>query len=544
MPDTATKDNCNVETVQSSSSSLKCPKRLAALEYLESTASIMFLRFVWTDISNVIRCKAVRTKWLLENKDSFNFVNITNACMALKCYNDGIVPEALPSKEFGEVFLVPDWSTFHVLPYEPSSAAVYGAFYAPSNPEPLIPWNLCPRQTLIRAIQSLQGGMTVKGAFEEEFYLIPKPTENQLKLLSETIPTSTTPAPTDPYTWSSCYSLTEHSPVLLEIVRQLEAQNVPIEQVLSESGPGQFEITVPYTDIVEACDRHITVRQTVRAVASKYGYIASFLPKVYRHVAGSGCHVHLSLWSPSGTNLVPDASDATGISVLAKQAIAGILTHAKGLTPIFNACDNSYERLQPNAWSGGFIAWGLDNKETIVRVPGSPFVRQKGNSNFEVKTIDHSSNPYLAMAATIFSMADGINNKLTPPPPTSVNPATLSTKERKEMAIDLLPNNLIAAVDNLNKNKYLLSTMGKDLCNAFSQIKMTISNESKFTEFLACARNSMNRQGAANAFNWYHAKYVKTGSFAVIVHAMMGVTLFSYIVRHERIAHHKTAPYH
>ncbi|EGG23237.1 hypothetical protein DFA_05369 [Cavenderia fasciculata] len=71
-----------------------------------------------------------------------------------------------------------------------------------------------------------------------------------------------------------------------------------------------------------------------------------------------------------------------------------------------------------------------------------------------------------------------------------------------------------------------------------------MTTEVKFTDSLKNFSNNLNRGGLAKAFDWYHAKYVKTGSFAVVIHAMAGITLFSYIIRHDRIAHHKTAPKH
>ncbi|EFA82855.1 glutamate-ammonia ligase [Heterostelium album PN500] len=429
-------------------------------------------------------CKSVRTKWLLEN--DFNYVCVTNACMSVRVFDDVIIEEAAPSTQFGEVFLVPDWSTFHVNSYSGGTASVFGAFYTSAQDSTLpttktqgsssqatehanssmitknklSPWPYCPRQTLYRVQKMLADinvggiqGLEVKGSFEEEFYLLSK--SNPLE-------------PFDPYSFASVISLNQYQTILDEIAQNLELQGVPVEQMLAESGPAQFEMTIPYTSIMEACDRHIIFRQTVHAIADKFGLQASFLPKVHLNRAGSGCHVHLSLWQ-AGNNLVPDASDIdTGISVLAKRAIAGILTHAKAMTPILNANLNSYHRLQPNCWSGNTITWGLDNKEAMVRIPSSASKSTKGITNFEVKTLDHTANPYMAIAAIICAMADGlISETITMTPPTSVNPSSLTQEQREALRIDQLPTSLENALKALKSDDYLLNMIGSKICTSY-----------------------------------------------------------------------------
>ena len=69
-----------------------------------------------------------------------------------------------------------------------------------------------------------------------------------------------------------------------------------VELVHAESGPGQFEIPVRYTDALAAADQQVMVRETVKAIAQQHGLIASFLPKIRSDLAGSGAHLHFSLW--------------------------------------------------------------------------------------------------------------------------------------------------------------------------------------------------------------------------------------------------------
>ncbi|EGG14424.1 glutamate-ammonia ligase [Cavenderia fasciculata] len=468
-------------------------KKEQVLKVLQESTSIVFLRIVWTDMANLVRCKSVRTKWLLENRDSFNYVCVTSACMALPGNSDVVVGEALASNDFDEMFLVPDWSTFRLVPYTKGTAQVFGHFYRvdPATKK-IVQWDQCPRVCIDKAEQALAqcksqddnvgggGGFILKGSFEEEFFLLKK------SALANEPPGTKCPPPVENYTFASVYSLDENADVMMEIVQNLEDQNVPVEQMLSESAPGQFELTVPYCGIREACDRHIIVRQTVHAIAHKHGYIASFLPKVYQYAAGSGCHLHLSLWasrSPTDKTLVnttPLAGGVAGLSKSSVRAIAGILYHTKAMTAIFNANENSYDRLKPNSWSGGSIAWGVNNKEAIVRVPTSASTPVKGNSNFEVKSIDHTSNPYLVISAIIYSMIHGMtdpDHSIGEYPPTSINPSALTNEQRDAHRIQPIPSSLSQALTHLSNDKYLTDNLGKNLVNAYIQVKKYESKE-------------------------------------------------------------------
>ncbi|KAF2073849.1 hypothetical protein CYY_004845 [Polysphondylium violaceum] len=461
---------------------LDIPQRLEVLKKIENDKRLKFIRVCWVDVANKIRCKSVNTRWLLEHRDNFFNVTVTNACMSFKAFEDAIVQEALPPNSgFGEVFLVPDWDSFTRHPSNPAYAQMFGSFYTVPKVEtnaqgqsttthqrPLLaPWNLCPRNALKSAIDRLfaNGQFTAKGSFEEEFYLIPR--EKNLQ------PTVNDLVWRDNSTFASCYSLDVYSDVLEKITDALELQGVPVEQLIKESGPGQFEITVPYTDILIACDRHEIIRQTVHSVAYECGFIASFIPRIYDNAAGNGCHAHLSLWK-DGKNIIPDVSNPnqSGISNVGCKFIAGVIGHAKALTGLFNTTKNSFTRLKPNCWSGSNITWGLDNKEAFIRVPTSPMSAIKGNTNFEIKTLDHTANVYLAMAAVIHSGLDGIVNDVPIPLHTSLNPCTLSQEERTKLGIDVLPSNLITALEYLKKDQELVKNLGEDLVRAYTSVKL------------------------------------------------------------------------
>ena len=74
----------------------------------------------------------------------------------------------------------------------------------------------------------------------------------------------------------------------------LTAQGIEVEGYYPESGPGQQEVNIRYTESLHAADRQIIYRETARGFSTQHGLIASFLPKIFEDRAGSGCHLKRS----------------------------------------------------------------------------------------------------------------------------------------------------------------------------------------------------------------------------------------------------------
>ncbi|WP_373690621.1 hypothetical protein [Desmonostoc muscorum] len=85
----------------------------------------------------------------------------------------------------------------------------------------------------------------------------------------------------------------------------------------------------------------MSFRETVRAIAHQHNLTASFLPKIFADAAGSGCHIHLSLWR-DGQNLLPDPQGICGVSQIGEAFIAGILDHLPALMALTTPSTNSY----------------------------------------------------------------------------------------------------------------------------------------------------------------------------------------------------------
>jgi glutamine synthetase len=148
--------------------------------------------------------------------------------------------------------------------------------------------------------------------------------------------------------------------------------------------------------------------------------------------------------------------------------VAGILHHLPALMAVTTPSVNSYRRLQPHVWSGAFRCWGVDNREAAVRVPSNPV----GPPNhIELKTVDASANPYLALGLVIAAGLDGIRQGLTPADPVTVDPGYLPEHDRQSRQLDRLPAHLGDAIAHLNHDHLLLDALGADLAQAFVAVR-------------------------------------------------------------------------
>lgn len=397
-------------------------------------ADIRFVRILWCDNANVIRGKAVHIG-MLDRYLKYG-VSIAAAQQALPVMYDAPVSGSGLSP-VGEVQLVPDWDTLTYLPYAPHQARVMGDMVKEGQA-----WDLCPRTFLKRQIAEAEAmGLQVMAAYENEFYL-----------LKEGI------IPADGTVFASTLAMDLHQPVIDEIAEALIMQGLPVEQYYPESGSGQQEISTRYTHALQASDRQIIFRETVKAIAHQHHLIASFLPKIFANQAGSGCHLHLSLWH-QGKNLLPDNDK---LSKTARYFIAGLLHHLPALMAITTPIPNSYRRLQPHFWSGAFRCWGYDNREAAIRVPSNPEAPKY--THFELKTVDATANPYLALGAVIAAGLDGIRRQLEAGEPVAIDPGYLDKSER-------LPTDLSQSLAHLRGDEILLKALGSSLSQAYLAIK-------------------------------------------------------------------------
>ncbi len=121
-----------------------------------------------------------------------------------------------------------------------------------------------------------------------------------------------------------------------------------------EDGNGQFEMNWDYAECLTTADRHTFFKFMVRSLAEKHGLRATFMPKPFLGLTGSGCHVHFSLWDKtSGANVFQDPEGDQGLSELAYHFLGGVLHSAEALCAITNPTVNSYKRINAPVTASG-----------------------------------------------------------------------------------------------------------------------------------------------------------------------------------------------
>jgi len=251
-----------------------------------------------------------------------------------------------------------------------------------------------------------------------------------------------------------------------DIVIELEELGFEIEASHHEAAPGQHEIDWKYASAVEACDNIQTFKLIVKTVARKHGLHATFMPKPSHGIHGSGMHMNMSLFSGE-ENAFYDKNNERGLSDVAYEFLAGLIKHAKGYTAITNPIVNSYKRLVPGFEAPVHIAWSGSNRTPMIRVPTS-----RGKSTrLEVRSVDPSTNPYLALASLLQAGLSGVKDNLAIPTPKDTNVFEFDETELEVEGIDMLPNNLHFAIEELKKDKTIQSALGEHIYSKFIELK-------------------------------------------------------------------------
>ena len=240
-----------------------------------------------------------------------------------------------------------------------------------------------------------------------------------------------------------------------------------------EDANGQFEMNWSYDDALVTADRHVFFKFMVKSIAEKHGLRATFMPKPFANLTGNGCHAHISFWDDAGeTNLFDDADEGFGLSALAYNFLGGIIHNAPALCAIWNPTVNSYKRinapvtLSGATWSPNMVAYGGNNRTTMVRIPDA--------GRFELRLMDGSANPYLLQAGIVVAGLDGIENARDPGKRTDLD---LYAEGHKLRGARRLPLNLLDALRLFERDKVVRAGFGESFVKSYVKLKTGEWNE-------------------------------------------------------------------
>lgn len=404
---------------------------------------VRFVRLQFTDLLGAIKNVEIPIDQLPKALDD-------------KIMFDGSSIEGFVRIEESDMYLVPDRSTWLVFPWDSTQGKVARLICDVHMPDGGV-FEGDPRVILKRVLQEARdmGYSTFNVGPEPEFFLFKLDEHGQ---------------PTQEVNDEGGYF--DFAPLDLgencrrEIVLTLEEMGFEIEASHHEVAPGQHEIDFKYADAVEAADNISTFRLVVKTVARQYGLHATFMPKPVYGINGSGMHCHLSLFK-DGQNAFYTENDELGLSADGRHFLAGILRHARAFTAICNPTVNSYKRLVPGFEAPSYVAWSAKNRSPLVRVPAARGM----STRIEVRSPDPSGNPYLTIAVMLAAGLDGIRKKRDLPPPVNRNIYMMSEREKEAAGIQVLPENLLSALDELMADEVMQQALGMHAFRNFVEAK-------------------------------------------------------------------------
>lgn len=340
---------------------------------------------------------------------------------------------------YPDILAVPDQTTLRLVPWHDDTALLLADWRHPHGGGPI---PIDPRQVLKRVIERARHlGYDPMSAVELEFYLLREPTGvRHEKRSSELVPLADQP---------STYGVVlgaHHEWITGQIREQMAAFDIPIEACNPETGPGQFEINLRYTDSLSSADHAFLFKVGVKELAARNQLLATFMAKPRSDWAGNSAHVHISLRdTATGAPVFHDPEAIDSMSAVMRQFAAGSLATMAEFTALMAPNPNSYRRFTPYSWAATTATWGLDNRSTGLRA----VLEGPSGTRLEHRQGGGDVNPYLATAAAIAGGIHGIERKLEPPALTAADvyatgkhPAQLP--QSMDQALELLATSTVA----------------------------------------------------------------------------------------------------
>ena len=407
---------------------------------------VRFVNLQFTDIVGMVKSVTIPIEQLPD-------------CIEHGKWFDGSSIEGFARIAESDMYLVPDLSTFAVIPWERGENTTARVICWVHNPNgELFPGD--PRAVLVNVLKEAEElGYVYNTGPELEFFLF-KPDE-----VGRIAPL--------PHDRAGYFDSTTDLAIQVrkEMVNALQALGINVETSHHEVASGQHEIDFQYADALRTADNAVTFRYALKAVAQEHGLHVTFMPKPIFGIAGSGMHVHQSLaHKETGQNAFVDENDEYGLSEIAKQFIAGQLEHARGMCAVLAPLVNSYKRLVPGYEAPVYISWARVNRSALVRVPRvGP--RQRQATRLELRCPDPSCTPYLAFAVMLKCGLDGIKRKLAVPVPVEENLYHFDENELARRSISVLPTTLSEALDELERDEVVQEALGSHAFERFMEAK-------------------------------------------------------------------------
>jgi glutamine synthetase len=373
---------------------------------------------------------------------------------------DGSSVEGFARIQESDMRLVPDVETYAYLPWsdpERRRARLFCDIYRPDG----TPFAGDPRGVLKRVLSRIEDrGWRFNVGPEPEFFLLRKNGPDQIH-----------PVPYDVGGYFDFSASDEAQRVRAELMLALSSMGLEVEMGHHEVARGQHEIDFRFADALRTADNVVTLKYAVKALAAKKGLVATFMPKPFFGMNGSGMHTHQSIFDAKGGNLFFDPQDQYQLSEMAYGFIAGQLAHARAFSAIVAPTVNSYKRIVPGYEAPVYVCWAQINRSALIRIPSGTSGSAE-STRAELRCPDPSCNPYLAFAVMLAAGLDGFERRLPCPEPVNhLNIYEMEAEEFQKLGIGQLPGSLAEALEEFKGDAVLREALGEAACEAFERAK-------------------------------------------------------------------------
>lgn len=378
---------------------------------------------------------------------------------------DGSSVEGFARIHESDLYLKPDLATYAIIPWlnspEGNTARLICDIYRPDGS----PFEGDPRYILKQTLRKAgERGFEYNVGPELEFFLF-----------------RNGPGPLTPLDGSGYFDLAtdEAHSIRREITTALEKFGIDVEASHHEVAPGQHEVDFRYGEALTTADRLLTLRVTVKAIAQRHQLRASFMPKPIMGMAGSGMHVHQSLFSrETRSNAFYSSGDKYRLSPIAYQFIAGQLHNVRAMMAILCPTVNSYKRLVTGFEAPVYISWARINRSALIRVP-QWFEDKSGSARIELRCPDPACNPYLAFAVMLATGLDGMANDRVLADAVEEDLYKFDEAQLASLNIDVLPSSLYEAMQEMKESALIRDVLGEHLFRRYVRVKTREWNEFK-----------------------------------------------------------------
>jgi glutamine synthetase len=403
---------------------------------------VKFIRLQFTDLFGILKNVAITARQLatvLENGAMF----------------DGSSIDGFARIQESDMILKPDTDTFEIFPWRPQQGKVARLIcdVCTTDGESYVG---CPRGVLKKVLARAEKmGYAMNVGPEAEFFLFQQDENGDPTLETHDVGGYFDMAPVD-----------KGEDARREMSLTLEQMGFEIEASHHEVAQGQHEIDFKYGEALKVADGIMTFKLVVKTIAQRHGLFATFMPKPIFGINGSGMHCNMSLSTKDG-NAFADPKDEMGLSKVAYNYIAGLLSHLKSIAAVTNPTVNSYKRLVPGYEAPSYLAWSGSNRTAIVRIPAA----RGAGTRVELRCPDPTTNPYLAIALMLSAGLDGIEKGMEAPAPVNKNIFAMTDEEMKAINLDCLPDSLAGAMVEFNKSELVKEVLGDHIFEAYSSYK-------------------------------------------------------------------------